>query len=537
MARQYANHSRIRVAVPAGLLIFALALLAGSIAGGRSAPVLAAGDSVPGQYIVVLQPRSNAAAVANEMARTHGLGVQHIYSHAINGFSARIPDARLARIQSDPRVVSVERDQVVSIQDQEVPTGVQRIYAHGNPNIDIDGTDDVRVDVDVAVIDTGIDLTHPDLNVVQSVNCASGSPFSSKCGSGGDDDNGHGSHVAGTIGALDNGIGVVGVTPGARLWSVKVLKSNGSGYMSWIVGGIDYVAANAASIEVANMSLGCECSSPAMDAAISNAVDQGVTFVVAAGNDGKDASTFSPANHPDVITVSALADFDGIPGGLGAATCRVDQDDTLADFSNYGPLVEIAAPGVCITSTWLNGGYSTISGTSMASPHAAGAAALLAASGESDPAAILDILVTQGNTGWSGSEPPAEPILDVSNTAVFVPATVPGNGMDPEPTATPTSTPTQSPSATPTPTPEPATLSLSATGYKVRGLQKADLSWNGAASNTVDIYRDGTRVIEGTSNDGAETDNINLKGGGSYEYRVCEAGSTTSCSNTVTVAF
>jgi thermitase len=113
---------------------------------------------------------------------------------------------------------------------------------------------------------------------------------------------------------------------------------------------------------------------------------------------------------------------------------------------------------------------------------------------------------------------------------------VPGNGVAPEPTATPTSTPTQSP-ATPTPTPVPSTLSPSATGYKVKGLQKADLSWSGATSGTVDIYRDGTRVIEGTSNDGSETDNINLKGGGTYEYRVCEADSTTNCSNTVTVAF
>ena len=124
------------------------------------------------------------------------------------------------------------------------------------------------------------------------------------------------------------------------------------------------------------MSLGFVGTSAALDTAIANSVNAGVVYVVAAGNDAIDAAQFSPASHPDVITVSALADFDGLPGGLGAPTCRTDVDDTLADFSNFGPSVEIAAPGVCIYSTFLNDGYiGTYSGTSMASPYVAGAVA------------------------------------------------------------------------------------------------------------------------------------------------------------------
>jgi len=296
------------------------------------------------------------------------------------------------------------------------------------------------VNVDVAVIDTGIDASHPDLNVVASVNCSGGAPWKMSCGSGGADDNGHGTHVSGTIGALDNGIGVVGVAPGARLWAVKVLNSQGSGYMSWIVAGIDYVAAHAGEIEVANMSLGCECSSAAMDTAITNAVAAGVVFVVAAGNNGTNADTFSPANHPDVITVSALADFDGIPGHLGSPTCRTDQDDTLADFSNWGATVEIAAPGVCITSTWPGGGYNTISGTSMASPHVAGAAALLASrsnpGGRADVLGIRAALIGAGNFDWTddSGDGTQEPLLDVST---FNPVLIAGSGGGGTPTDNP----------------------------------------------------------------------------------------------------
>jgi subtilisin family serine protease len=240
----------------------------------------------------------------------------------------------------------------------------------------VDTSDGTEIKVDIAILDTGI-ASHTDLSIYRATNCARGPWWTGSCKDGSaPDGNGHGTHVAGTAAAKDNGNGVVGVAPGARLWAVKVLNDQGSGYMSWIAAGVDWVTKYANDIEVANMSLGCECTSQALNDALTRSANAGVVYVVAAGNNAKDASTFSPANHDRVIAVSAVADFDGKAGGAGAATCRADQDDTLADFSNYGSIVDIAAPGVCITSTWPGGGYNTISGTSMASPHGAGAAAL-----------------------------------------------------------------------------------------------------------------------------------------------------------------
>jgi subtilisin family serine protease len=410
-------------------------LLGAGMAALVAAPAWAQGSSddalsrrpagvVPGQYIVVLQDDiSNVRGRANEMAADYGLGLQRIYTVALKGFSAQVPAAALRLLENDPDVAYVEPDQFVQAFAQSVPTGIRRIFADDNSNIGVDGIDTPRVDVDVAVIDTGTG-PHNDLNVVSRVNCAQGGPFGQSCTSGGNDDNGHGTHVGGTIGAIDNGNGVVGVAPGARLWSVKVLNKRGSGYMSWIVAGIDYVTANAGTIEVANMSLGCECTSSALNTAITNSVAAGVTYAVAAGNSDKNAATFSPANHPDVITVSALADFNGEPGGGAPATCRSDVDDTLANFSNFGATVEVAAPGVCILSTWLNGGYNTISGTSMASPHVAGAAALLAATdGTYTPAAIRNTIKTSGNSDWTddSGDGVKEPLLDVSNENTYSP--------------------------------------------------------------------------------------------------------------------
>lgn len=408
--------------------LITLAVLMSGIGGSMAAP------SETGGYIVVLHDRvDQPAAAAREINRQVGGRVGFIYQHALKGFSITVPPQALAALQRHPMVKYIATDDVRYALGQSTPTGIQRIFADTNGAIDIDGTDDHRVDVDVAVIDTGVDFEHPDLNVVGGVNCSGGWPWNSSCKSGGDDDHYHGTHVAGTIGAIDNGTGVVGVAPGARLWAVKVLNSRGSGYTSWIVAGIDWVAANAATIEVANMSLGGSGFNQAEYDAIQGAVNKGVAFAVAAGNSDADASNYSPAAFDNVLTVSALADFDGEPGGLGSPTCRNDQDDTLADFSNWGSAVDVAAPGVCILSTYPieQGEYGTISGTSMASPHAAGALALLASAGNpgnsTDVHNLYDKVTGAGNYDWTDDSGDGikEPLLDVST---FVPILVAGSG-------------------------------------------------------------------------------------------------------------
>ena len=579
--------------------------------------VLAA-QAVDSRYIVVLDPEfapdGHAAnkARAAEIARSLGLSPLHTYGTALFGFSAVVPEERLGALKRDPRVAYVEADQLAHIFSQEVPTGISRIYAANNSTININGVDD-RVDVDVAVIDTGVQLDHPDLHVVASTDCSGGSPFRGSCTDGaGEDDNGHGTHVAGTIGALDNDIGVVGVAPGARLWSVKVLRSDGSGYMSWIIAGVDYVTAHAEQIEVANMSLGCKCQSDALDEAITNSVAAGIVYVVAAGNSNEDAKDFSPASHEDVITVSALADFDGKPGGEGQPTCRDDEDDTLANFSNWGEAVDIAAPGVCINSTWLDSGYLTASGTSMAAPHVAGAAAILASQdapgGKGGVDAIKNTIIDQANDSWEDADKDKRlgddkyhRILDVGDEETFAPLLVSGEG-EPAPegptadftyecdelsctfdassstgsietwqwdfgddnggsgekishkyaddgTYTVTLTVTDDNDLENT-TENDVTVSssgdadsdtdiaLSATGYKVRGLQKVDLTWSGATSDMVDIWWDGNgeEVVATTANDGEYTHDIDRRGGGAYTYWLCEEDSG-ACSDEVTVTF
>jgi subtilisin family serine protease len=402
------------------------------------------GDDLKDHYIVVFNKCVDINDSAPDMEAGYGLSVSHVYRHALKGMAAYIPAGRLDALQHDPRVAYVVEDMLRTVGAQTIPTGVQRIFADSNTDIDIDGTDDYRVDVDVAIIDTGIDLEHTDLNVVSSTSCLNtsggGPPWAREyyCGEGGDDDHYHGTHVAGSVAALDNGFGVVGVAPGARLWAVKVCDAQGSCPSSAIIAGIDYVAANAADIEVANMSLGGSGFSQAEYDAIQGAVDAGVAFAVAAGNDDDDASNYSPAAFDNVLTVSALADFDGEPGGLGSPTCLDDQDDTLAYFSNWGEAVQIAAPGVCIYSTFPieEGEYGTISGTSMASPHAAGALALLASANNpgsaSDVYNLYDQVINAGNFDWTDDSGDGikEPLLDV---ATFVPVLIETGGTTDNP--------------------------------------------------------------------------------------------------------
>jgi subtilisin family serine protease len=330
------------------------------------------------RYIVVLKGSvANPRAVAAEHSARFGAQVSHVYRHALKGYAATLSSARLAALRADSRVAFISEDREVRATAQTLPTGVNRIEGDASSTASGDGSGSVNVRV--AIIDTGIDLDHPDLNVVGGKNCSKGKSF--------DDGNGHGTHVAGTVAAKDDSQGVVGVAPGAPLYSVRVLNNAGFGSWASVICGIDWVTANAASIKVANMSLGGSgsdgsCGSDALHQAICNSVNAGVTYVVAAGNSTANFSGFVPAAYDQVLTVTAMADFNGQPGGGAAATCRADGDDTAADFSNFTTAGSadaghtIAAPGVCINSTWKGGGYNTISGTSMASPHVAGAAAL-----------------------------------------------------------------------------------------------------------------------------------------------------------------
>ena len=361
-------------------------------------------STATGPYIVVLADGVSASATADDHARRYGTSVTHVYSHALHGYSATMSEAAAKRLARDDEVASVAPDQPVSIVAQSLPTGVNRVDAELSPTAKINGTDE-RVDVDVAVLDTGVDLDHPDLNVYTAgaKNCSTGRSA--------DDGNGHGTHVAGTIGALDNTIGVVGVTPGARIWPVRVLNRSGSGSWSSVICGIDYVTAHASEIEVANMSLGGSGSddgncgrtnNDALHQAICASVAAGVTYAAAAGNESDDAANHVPAAYDEVITVSALADFNGLPGGGAAATCRSDVDDTLADFSNFGADVDLIAPGVCILSTWKGGKYNTISGTSMATPHVTGGAALYKSTHPgASPASVKSALQEAGTTDWT----------------------------------------------------------------------------------------------------------------------------------------
>ncbi|MBT5753528.1 MAG: S8 family serine peptidase [Acidimicrobiaceae bacterium] len=434
-------------------LFLAMAMLVGLTTAASASPPEGAHES----YIVVLQPGTQRVPkVAAAMLQAHSGQVGFVYEHALQGFSMTMSPQAAAALARNPRVAYIETNDTVTIAQsttgQSTPTGITRILTDTTA-VDIDSNDDYRVDVDVAVIDTGVDFEHPDLNVAGGVTCSQPNKGprrlrTASCSPGGDDDHYHGTHVAGTIGALDNNFGVVGVAPGARIWAVKVLDSNGSGSEAMVVAGIDWVTGMAGTIEVANMSLGGSGDSRAEYDAIQGAVNAGVAFAVAAGNNGADADGYSPARFDNVLTVSALADFDGQAGGSADPSgthCRVDQDDTLADFSNWGSAVDLAAPGVCIESTYPieRGSYGTISGTSMASPHAAGALALLASNTlPARDAAAVDALyatvISAGNDGWTdeSGDGTTEPLLDVSNVDIFAPTLIPTVSTDAAPTVT-----------------------------------------------------------------------------------------------------
>jgi subtilisin family serine protease len=355
-------------------------LLASAVTPNAEAAPAAPAPGAPG-YIVVLR---DDAGDPGAVAARHGLKTGHAYGHAMKGFTAEVAPERLAALAADPQVSYVAEDTLLTFTGQTTPTGVERIRAAQKPER---GT---PADVDVAIIDTGIDPRHPDLNVVGGYNCTS------KKRDAWADDVGHGTAMAGVLGAKENGLGVVGVAPGARLWAVKVGDAKGA-KTSDLICGIDWVASRSGKIKVASLSLSGpgaddgDCGRTRKDPlhrAICRATAAGVLNVVSAGNNATDLAGTVPAAYGEVLTVTAMADFNGRPGGGAAATCRTDVDDSAADFSNFATVGSpdaahvIAAPGVCITTTAMGGGYADVSGTSPATPHVAGTVARCLASGE-----------------------------------------------------------------------------------------------------------------------------------------------------------
>lgn len=323
-------------------------------------------------HIVILaEGVTDIAGASRGIGRANGFAPRFVWEHA-RGFSAVIPPGRLDAVGRDPRVLLVEPNGVVTVPrpivrpaappwcgdnpnhpacagdddggggGQVVPWGIARVGGSGN-----------GIGKTAWVIDTGVDLDHPDLDVDPS--CSAN--FVTQGKNSPDDGNGHGTHVAGTIAAIDNDIDVVGVAAGARICAVRVLNNSGSGTYEWVINGVNFVAANAGSGDVANMSLGGPPSN-SLDAAVRNAADGSPYFAIAAGNSGEHASNHSPARVEDaqVFTVSAIDDADCMPS-----------------WSNFGnPPVDYAAPGVSVLSLKRGGGTTTFSGTSMATPHVAG---------------------------------------------------------------------------------------------------------------------------------------------------------------------
>lgn len=315
-------------------------------------------EEVRNSFIFVLRddvPANEVVRHANALAAGAGGRVTHTYTTALKGFAAKMPDEAAARmLAANPLIASYEPDAIAyafgkpvtagayTCTTPQTPWGVTRVGGAG------DGTGRTAW-----VIDTGIDFEHPDLNV----DTARSKSFLLRGKTTADDGNGHGTHVAGTIGAKNNECDVVGVAAGATLVAVRVLDNSGSGSYSGVIKGVDYVALNAKTGDVANMSLGGGYSA-SLNAAVENAAAKGIFFALAAGNETDDAAKYSPASASgdNIYTVSAI-----------------DGNDTFAWFSNYGnPPVDCAAPGVGVVSTKNGGGVTTFSGTSMAAPHVAG---------------------------------------------------------------------------------------------------------------------------------------------------------------------
>lgn len=382
------SNSARRAAIAAlGLASAAATLVATvSVAGPASAAppqkavIVAAGaHAISGSYIVVLNDSAMSTAGVNRashsLAASYGGRLTNTYDSALHGFAAKMSAAQAQKLAQDPQVKYVEQDSVVSVDTTQnnATWGLDRIDQR---NLPLSGTytfTATATNVHAYIIDTGIRTSHSDFGgradaVFDAIND----------GRNGQDCNGHGTHVAGTVGGA-----TWGVAKGVRLHAVRVLNCRGSGTLSGVIAGVNFVTSNGIRPAVSNMSLGGGVST-ALDNAVANSINSGVTYAIAAGNSGANACNFSPARTPEAITVGATGGTSG-------------RSDTRASFSNFGTCVDIFAPGVAITSAWRtnNTATNTISGTSMATPHVAGVAALiLSGNPGASPATVRTTMVS-----------------------------------------------------------------------------------------------------------------------------------------------
>lgn len=396
-----------------GLISPAAATPSNSSQNSTNAVVQSNGASSPAsglvRYIVEFRPGKTSITVARDVAKTHGGSLIHTFVNVFNGAVIDLPEQALAGLIKNPNVLSVEQDAVVTASQTNAPWGLDRLDQRALPLSTTYSAPTEAINARAFIIDTGINKTHVDFGS----RVVSGFDAFSPSGDGSNDCNGHGTHVAGTVGGT-----TYGVAKGVTLVPVRVLDCAGSGTNTGVIAGLDWVASQhqPGQLNVANMSLGGGASS-ALDTAVNNAITRGVTVVVAAGNSNVDACNSSPARVPAAITVAAS-----------------DRSDIRASFSNYGSCVDVFAPGVSITSSWIGSttATNTISGTSMASPHVAGVAALtLQLNGALTPAQLASVITANATTGIITSAGTNSP-----NRLVFIDS----NPLTPPPT-TPTTIP------------------------------------------------------------------------------------------------
>jgi subtilisin family serine protease len=489
---------------------------------------------IPGQYIVVLHESTlsfrrtdNYDAVqagmriaANELVARYNIeeeNVDKVFGNLMTGFSVKLSGEQLDALEKDPMVKYIEPDGYVyttSTTQSNATWGLDRIVQR---NLPLNGTYTYNAtgqDVTSYIIDTGVRTDHVEFG-------GRAQRGFDAFGGNSEDCNGHGTHVAGTVGGT-----IYGVAKNTTLVGVRVLDCNGSGTWSGVIAGMDWVAADASGPSVANMSLGGGAST-AINDAVARMYDAGVPVIVAAGNGDRrgreqPACNYSPASAPRAYTV-------------GATT----SSDAKTSWSNYGDCVDIFAPGASITAAWhtSNTDLRTISGTSMASPHVAGVAALfLQGNSSASPQAVYNFLTeTSTKNIVSNSRTANNHMLyslgESSDGGDNGGGDDEDNGGDDGDNGG-----DDGDNGGDDGDDDASTIQLSGSGTKVRGRWRSSLSWSGASTSQVDIYREGAKIAT-VNNTGSYIDQTNFRGGGTLTYQVCETGSSPDCSNLVTINF